>query len=451
MDGFKRGMKNSLQLRLSIALCSAIVMVAAVSGAVTFFSALEEAHELQDSTLTQIVDVIKNSQLSSHDISYISPSLDGEADSNVIVQMISDKFTSSDTPPNYFKLPQNFSDGFQTIPSPNGPYRVLIAKLSHNLHAVVGQKTAVRDEVALDSAWRTLMPFLVLLPVLLLVVTLLVRNIFRPLSQLASEVNQRDEKDLTPLVCDTVPKEVQPFIIAINRLLSKVDSAMEAQRRFVADAAHELRSPLTALSLQAERLSQSTMPAEAQSRLARLRHGINRAKSLLEQLLSLARAQEYVISKCALVSFQTVSRQVIESLLPLALDKRMDLGVVTTEDIFIKADEIAIFTVIKNLLENAIKYTPPEGCIDIRFYKTDTNIVLEVEDNGPGILPENRQRVFDPFYRIEGSEQSGSGLGLSIVQTTVTRLGGEILLLNAVNYPTGLYVKVLLPISLHET
>lgn len=450
MDGLKRGLKDSLQLRLSIALCSAIFIVALVSGGVTFFAALDEAHELQDSTLTQIIGVIKNAQLSSRDVSYISPSIDGEADSNVIVQMISENASAAPHSPPYFNLPKTISDGFQTISSPNGQYRVLIAKLSSTLSIVAGQKIAVRDEVAIDSAWRTLMPFLALLPVLLLVVTFLIRKVFRPVSQLAGEVNQRDEQDLTPLACNVMPSEVRPFIIAINMLLSRVDSAMNTQRRFVADAAHELRSPLTALSLQAERLNQSTMSEETRTRLGKLRLGINRAKNLLEQLLSLARAQQYVVSEHVLISIQTVSRQAIENLLPLALEKNIDLGVVTTVDIQLQADEIAIFTVIKNLLENAIKYTHHGGCIDLRFYKKDTNIVLEVEDNGPGIVQEHRLRVFDSFYRIEGSGQNGSGLGLSIVQTIVTRLGGQILLLDAVNYSSGLCVRILLPISLYH-
>ncbi|MEA9391239.1 ATP-binding protein [Acerihabitans sp. TG2] len=449
MDGVKGKLRGSLQRRLLIALCSAIFIVAVISGGVAFFSALDEAHELQDATLTQIAGVIKHAQLSSQDSSYISPSLDDETGSNVVVQLIADSPSTTRNLPSYFNLPKKITEGFQTIPSPKGQYRVLVARLSSTLHVVVGQKTAVRDEVALSSARRTLMPFLALLPILLLVVTLLVRNVFKPVSQLASEVNQRDEQDLTPLASAALPSEVRPFIMAINRLLSKVDIAMETQRRFVADAAHELRSPLTALSLQAERLSQSDMSVEAKIRLGKLRQGINRAKNLLEQLLSLARAQQHDVpeSATAPLSLQSVSRHVIENLWPLAMDKNIDLGVVATTDIILYANEVSLFTIIKNLVENAIKYTPSGGCIDIRFDKNATLIVLEVEDNGPGIAQPHRQRVFDPFYRITGTKQNGSGLGLSIVQTIVNQLGGQIMLLDAANYPSGLCVRITLPVS----
>lgn len=447
MDGFKGYLTGSLQLRLSITLCSAIFIVAIASGCVTFFSALDEANELQDSILTQIVGVIKSAQFSFQDNSYISPALDDERGSNVIVQTISDSSPSSRNVPSYFNLPPKIAEGFHTISSPSGQYRVFVAKLSSTLRIVVGQKTAVRDEIALNSAWRTLMPFCALLPILLLIVTLLVRKIFKPVSQLASEVNHRDEQDLTPLAFDAVPNEVRQFIISINRLLSKVGIAMEAQRRFIADASHELRSPITALSLQAERLSQSAMSVEAKMRLEKLSQGINRSKKLLEQLLSLARVQQYkdIDSNKAEISIRSISRRVIENLLPLAIDKNIDIGVEANTDVTLHADDLVIFTIINNLVENAIKYTPYWGRVDLRFYKKDNISIIEVEDNGPGIALEYREYVFNPFYRIEGTLQSGSGLGLSIVQITVTQLGGKIMLLDSENYPSGLCVRITLP------
>ncbi|MGG7670145.1 sensor histidine kinase [Yersinia sp. J1] len=447
MDGIKERVKSSIQLRLSIVLCSAIAVVALISGGFTFFSVLDEAHELQDATLTQIAGVLKKAQFPIANSSYVSQNPEDEEDNNVIVQFIVGNTAQSSRSLTYFHLPLPLSEGFQTISSDHGNYRVLVTSLSQSLQVAIGQKTAMRDEVALDSAWRTLMPFMILLPVLLLIVADLIRKVFRPVTRLANDVYQRDEQDLTPLASEDIPHEVRPFVMGINRLLGKVGSAMENQRRFVADAAHELRSPLTALSLQAERLNQSAMSKEAHERLDTLRQGINRAKNLLEQLLSLARAQQKITMKTpqSPTSIQSVYRQAIEGLLPLALEKNIDLGVVDTGDITLYTDEIALFTVVKNLIENAIRYTPKGGCIDLRLYGTREQVIIEVEDNGPGISEDKRTRVFDAFYRIEGSGQSGSGLGLSIVKAIVSRMGGEVTLHNAANSPTGLQVRLLLP------
>ena len=150
----------------------------------------------------------------------------------------------------------------------------------------MAQETGVRDEIARDSALRTLMPFLILVPVLLLIVANLVRKMFRPIAALSAEIDQRAEQELHPVEEGHLPAEVRPFVVAINRLLARVNQSMETQRRFVADAAHELRSPFTALSLQAERLAEADMSNLARGRLMTLRRGIERGRSLLDQLLT---------------------------------------------------------------------------------------------------------------------------------------------------------------------
>ncbi|MCW8114232.1 histidine kinase dimerization/phospho-acceptor domain-containing protein [Yersinia intermedia] len=337
MDGVKRGMTGSIQFRLSVVLCMAICIVALTSGGVAFFSALDEAHELQDATLTQIAALFKNQSHTLDNSNDLSQTLGSEEDSNVIVQIISRYKTDSSRGVPHFLLRQPLSVGFQTVSSTDGNYRVLVKTLSPDLQVFVAQKTVIRDEVAFDSAWRTLMSFSILLPILLLVVAVLIRKVFRPVTQLATDVSQRHEHNLTPLPSTDIPNEIRPFVAGINQLLGRVESSMAIQKRFIADAAHELRSPLTALSLQAERLSTVRMSTEAHERLSTLRQGINRTKRLLEQLLSLARAQQRTLPTWPLspVSVQSVYRHVIESLLPLALAKKIDLGVIDTVDEFI--------------------------------------------------------------------------------------------------------------------
>jgi len=239
---------------------------------------------------------------------------------------------------------------------------------------------------------------------------------------------------------------VRPFVRAINRLLGRVAQDLERQRRFVADAAHELRSPLTALSLQAERLQQAPMSDTAQQRLAELRQGIQRGRALLEQLLSLARAQQPGETPAAAVSVQGVFRSVLQELMPLAQARQIDLGVVGAQDAQVAVSALDLRTLVKNLVDNAIRYTPVGGRVDLSVGQLAGAVVLCVEDTGPGIAPAERERVFDAFYRTVGTEPAGSGLGLSIVQAIAQRVGARVSLAWSDDAAQrGLKVQVLLP------
>jgi two-component system OmpR family sensor kinase len=239
-------------------------------------------------------------------------------------------------------------------------------------------------------------------------------------------VDARKEQDLYPLSQQDIPDEVQPFVTAINKLLARVGDSMETQKRFIADAAHELRSPLTAFSLQAERLAQIPMPSQASERLADLRRGIERGRSQLDQLLTLARIQSAPVDTSSSVSILQVYRRVLEDLLPLAEAKQIDIGIVSGDDAQINANEIEVRTLVKNLVDNAIRYTPQGGQVDLSVERNARHVRLAVTDSGPGIAPGERARVFEPFYRVLGSNQEGSGLGLRIVKTIADRLGWHV-------------------------
>ncbi|CAD6562449.1 Swarming motility regulation sensor protein RssA [Paraburkholderia kirstenboschensis] len=310
----------------------------------------------------------------------------------------------------------------------------------------MAQESGFRNEIARDGALRTVMPFLVLVPVLLLIVADLVRKMFRPIAALSQEIDQRAEQELHPVEDRHLPVEVRPFAVAINRLLARVGQSMESQRRFVADAAHELRSPLTALSLQAERLAEAEMSGLARGRLTVLRQGIERGRSLLDQLLTLASAQSAADSPKSPVSVQRIYRRVLEDLMPLAEAKHIDIGVEGMEDAEVWVSELDMIAVVKNLVDNAIRYTAEGGRVDLSVCVSDGKAALRIRDNGPGIPLTERERVFDPFYRTLGSDQIGSGLGLSIVQTIANRVGAEIRLdFSDLEKLTGLDVTVLFP------
>src|SRR5476649_2525673 len=361
MDGIKKRLADSVQLRLSVGLCAAIAVVAVLTGTIAFFSALDEAHELQDSSLSQIAVLVENGTLQAKNSNFISTPIHDEKGSQVIVHFM---FSPSRYPPegrdNDFALPYGLENGFHALRVGEHVYRVLINTLGPDTQVGVAQRVSVRDEVAMASAWRTLMPFLLVMPVLLLVVADLVKKIFRPIRTLSAEVNRRDERNIQPLALDGLPREIKPFIIAINQLLSRVALSVEQQRRFVADAAHELRSPLTALTLQAERLAAAELPGAARERVDKLQQGMQRTKYLLEQLLTLARAQlnNAPTLNTPPVNVNKIMRQAMEDLMPLAERKSIDLGVADADSVVAQYDEVDLFTLIKNLVDNAIRYTP---------------------------------------------------------------------------------------------
>lgn len=449
MDGFKRRLNESVQLKLSLMLSLAILGVALVAGAFSFLSALDEAHELQDDVLRQVAYLMGTQRLSSALPAARADLKEVDEEARVIVQRLGEatppalEGEATGMPP----LPATLADGLQTLELDGETFRVLVRPTADGGRIAVAQETSFRNEIARDGALRTVMPFLVLVPVLLLIVADLVRKMFRPIAALSGEIDQRAGQALHPVEAGHLPVEVRPFAVAINRLLTRVDQSMASQRRFVADAAHELRSPLTALSLQAERLAEADMPALARGRLVVLRQGIERGRHLLEQLLSLARAQSAVEAPKSPLSIQAVYRRVLEDLMPLAEASRIDLGIEGVQDAQVWASELDLAATVRNLVDNAIRYTPQGGRVDLSVAVSDGTATLRVQDNGPGIPLVERERVFDPFYRVLGSTQTGSGLGLSIVQAIAQRIGAQIRLdFSDPVAQTGLCVTVILPV-----
>ena len=342
-------------------------------------------------------------------------------------------------------LRPDLPDGLQTVAIGGAPWRLFVSTHERGLRVAIGQQTTVRDEIANKSALRTVAPLLSLVLLLPLLVGCVIRKMLRPLKIMAADLEFRSERDWEEIADRSVPSEIRPFVVAMKRLLARVAQLVAAQRRFLADAAHELRSPLTALSLQAERLEAAEMSAEARIRLAALRRGIGRTRSLIDQLLALARAQSQT-GEARPVRLIGVVRQALEDLMPLAEAKHMDVGVVRQDDVVVQASEMELTILVRNLVDNAIRYTPEGGKIDLSVEVGADSAVFRVDDTGPGIPPDERERVFDPFYRALGTDEFGSGLGLSIVKTIAERIGATVSL--GQSGSGGLQVAVSIPRSL---
>ncbi len=427
MDGFKKRLSESIQFRLSFWLAVAIFMVAVLAGIIAFLSAYEETQEFQDEVLMQIAALFDHEHLPIERLENKNRGDDHDEELRIIVQYLSKHDARAvNSTKEYVPFPTNLSDGLHTLMAGDKEYRVRVKTTGSGERIAIAQETSVRHEVAIDTALLTLIPFIILVPFLLWVLASLIPNIFRPVTTLAAEIDKRKEQQLHPLASADIPIEVRPFILAINRLLKRVDQSMENQRRFVADAAHELRSPLTALLLQADRLADTEMSDEARARLVVLHQGIERSRNLLTQLLALARVQSAPLAPNSSVSVLHIYRRVLEDLMPLAEAKHIDIGVVEVKDAHVFVGELDLIAVVKNLVDNSIRYTPEGGRIDLGLTIKSPYAILQIKDSGPGIPIIERERVFDPFYRVLGNDEIGSGLGLSIVKTITDRIGAEL-------------------------
>ena len=359
-------------------------------------------------------------------------------------------------------FPEQMGEGFHTLKKEGKKYRKMLADKMPQKNApkmyrtyvrnteegriIVIQDNSYREALAYRNAWSSVLPLLVLLPLVILLSIIIVRIAMKPVQRLSKKVEQRHEQNLQPLPIANIPTEIRGFVVEINRLLERTNGFIQQQKRFIADASHELRSPMTALSLQVEQLAAQDLPEPAKNQLTTVKQGIQRSRHLLEQLLSFARLQNQTEKPYTDIDIQKVFRRVIEDLLPLALEKAQDLGVDGEQTATFHGNETDLYLLIKTLTDNAIRYTPNGSQIDLRVQSTAKGITIQVEDNGNGIPAAERERVLDPFYRVLGSEQQGSGLGLAIVAEIVKHYGGTLVLKESLTFDTGLLMEINLPL-----
>ena len=347
-------------------------------------------------------------------------------------------------------LPPRAVLGFSDVEANGSRYRVYT--LQTPLQTVqIAQDLSARTARARTLALRAVLPFAWLTPLLMLAVWWIINRSLAPIERTRRTVASRAAGDFSPLEGDGLPDEVRPLVDELNLLFGRVRGAFEAQKHFVADAAHELRSPLTALKIQAQALRRTDAdPAAREAGMARLNLGIDRAIRLVEQLLLLAREEAGTApAGAAPADLRTVVQLAVADVLPQAGLKQIDLGLAGNppgqDGLEVAGHGEALRILLRNLLENAVKYTPPGGQVDIRLAQQDGRPVLTVEDSGPGIAPANRVRVFDRFFRAsDAAPETGNGLGLSIVKAIADQHGAT-LALDRSERLGGLRVEVRFP------
>lgn len=340
------------------------------------------------------------------------------------------------------ELPQRAVLGFDDVGAHGTRYRVYSLQ-ARSLVIQVAQDMSVRQRMAGSLALRTALPILLLAPLLMLLVGWVVSRSLAPVARVQRQVAQRQADDLTEVAETGLPDEVRPLVQELNGLLRRVALAFDTQQRFVADAAHELRSPLAALKLQVQGLQRAPDEAARERALERLGSGIDRATRLIEQLLVLARQQASAASGVPPepVSLDDLLRSAVSDMAPTAQSRGIDIGLAQADAGQVNGHAEALRILARNLLENAVKYTPSGGRVDAALRAEDGTLVLSVEDSGPGIPEAERARVLDRFVRLPGAPSTGSGLGLAIVKA-VADLHGATLRLDASPALGGLRVRV---------
>ena len=428
--------KHSLQLQLSLTITILLLIIALISGSLSFYETYHQTHKIQDDLLRQIAAYINPSQP-------LPKSQKSKNDARIHIR------TSTQQPSDQKDLPPaaHLPDGFHTLAESDDDdtYRVYIQTTEQG-KIIIYQENEYRDDLAQSIAWHSTTPILATIPLAIALLIWQIRRALRPLRQQSQELQQRQAANLAPLNPQAAPSEIQGFIHAINQLLNRTHQAMQQQQRFIADAAHELRTPTTALSLQAERLAEQNLPPELAEQIGSLKTTIARSHQLQEQLLTLARSQASPEqAQLPSTPIQPIFQRIIQDLHPLAQAKDQDIGVTSSENPSLSISEIDLYTLVKTLADNAIRYTPRGSQIDLSSQSQANHTTIIIEDNGNGIPTTERQRVFDPFYRILGSGEQGTGLGLSIAQTIAQHHGGTIVLRDSQNFPTGLRVEIILP------
>ena len=344
------------------------------------------------------------------------------------------------------EAPQTLDPGFSTVESETGNWRVYTHVAPEGV-VQVGQPDAVREALAAELAQQTVLPLLLLVPVFALLVAWVLRRGLEPLEHTSRSVSDRDAARLDPLPTGDVPRELLPLVEQINALLGRLHVTLEAQRRFVADAAHELRSPVAALSLQAQLAERTRNPAAREAAFAELGQGIHRTERLVNQLLDLARLEPGAPGERLEVDLARLAREVVGSFAAQADARGVDLGADAAAPARLPGNEAELRSLLANLLDNALRYAPRESQVTVKVANSGDAVELEVVDAGPGIPAAERARVLKRFQRLPGDPTSGSGLGLAIVAAIVERHRGSLELAEASpdRARPGLAVRIVLP------
>jgi signal transduction histidine kinase len=438
---------NSLRHRLLALLFGMIAVLSAAHATVTWRIARAEAREQSDLRLQQAASLVLRGRFAVPERPVTSGT--GFDPRHELLVRVEDDTTRWASHPEA-ALGSGPASGYSTVRTADGPLRVYSLQVGSRT-VRVAQFEWVRDADARRAALRNLAPTALLVPALMLFAWVVVVRALRPLDALAGRLRERDPGAGGRIGEAGLPRELVPVARALDALLARVDTLVSLQRAFVADAAHELRTPVTALGLQLDVLRRTPPGPEREERLGRLEEGVALAARMVAQLLALARSEEDAMANAAgRIDVSAVCREAVAGVIGLADTARLTIEAELPEppdSLLAAGDAGQLESMVRNLLENVVHHAPG-GVVRIVMHRRVDRLELDVVDDGPGIAAAAREHAFDRFTRLPGSPPGGSGLGLAIVRSIAARHGGEVALLDGDGPPSrpGLRVRVSLPV-----
>ena len=415
---------NSIRVRLLLALLAMLAAAALVLGWFTYRNVLAETEALFDYQLRQMA-------LSLRDQGEIAP---GQANAladeqlDFVVQIWTVDGRSIYASRAHSELPERALLGLADIQVGGQTWRTFGVATTQRV-IQVAQPRQIRQRLAAGAALRSVAPLLFITPLLALLMWWLAALTLAPLRRVADDVRSRDEHSLQPLPGDGLPDEVAPLVRSLNALLQRLGLSLTTQRAFVADAAHELRSPLTALKLQLQLLQRAPDEAARAAAIEALGEGITRAARLVEQLLTLARSEPGAAAATpAQLDLSELVRSAVADVVPLANTRGSTLELFADAPVQVDGDAAALTALVRNLADNALRYSPHGSRVELRVTNDAGVPTLQVDDVGPGIPADEHGRVFDRFYRRNAGDEPGTGLGLAIVRSVAEQHRAQVAL-----------------------
>lgn len=435
---------RTIRQQLLLWLLGGMLLATVIAGFAMYLKVSEEAYELFDYQLQQLALTLPSQLVAQETAKIRADSFHSEQD--ILLQIWSGDGKQVYASHASRQLPMTTRKGFSTVTALGDQWRVFVDKRNDQV-IQVAQSVSTRKDLVFEAAIHWLLPFLVLIPVLAIIVSVAVSRTLKPLRQLASAVERRSASALLPLSTMGIPPDIRPMVDALNDLLKRLDKSLTYQRAFVADASHELRSPLTALKLQLQLAERASSNEERADTFRKLHERLDRSIHLVQQLLTLAHHEPGISDAVyETVNLNKLAHEQVSELMPLGMSKLIDLTIKeTSSDVTVSGQYDWLTILLRNLVDNALRYTPQHGSVEVQISVDQGRPTLKVSDTGPGIPTEDYERVFDRFYRRSGTESTGSGLGLSIVKSIAEQHGAQIELSSNANQQ-GLVVSVYFPV-----
>jgi len=410
---------GSLKQRLLILVMTTVILVWMGATAFTYFDAREELDEVLDAHLAQSASLLVIQASQEHDeIETEHAPLLHKYSLRVAFQIWESgrilRLHSANAPTQPLADQQR---GFSDKVIDGKHWRVFSTwdeTGSNLIH--VAELSKVRDELAAGIVVNLLKPLFISLPLLAMLIWLAVTRSLRPLVKLTGEVEQREPDNLAPLDAGTAPREVAPLIVHLNRLFTRIDASMQKERRFTADAAHELRTPVAGIKAQAQVARGASNDAERMHALDNAILGCDRAAHLIDQLLTLARIDTLDDESGQPCELRAIAAEVIAVIAPTALNQHVSIELMTGDEAVVRGHPLLLRILLRNLIDNAVRHTASGTTVQVSVTQRNGQPCLAVDDDGPGIAEADMARISERFYRPVGTNASGSGLGLSIVR-----------------------------------